>query len=169
MRVVLAVCASAAMSADAAPAAEPAGRLELEPLAGSQHSVVTVPGGSGEAARGWGFWGRFGGSEDGSYRAVCTWLADPTWNPGVSSQDKRLLCTVVFSFRSRARGPGTSNGGGLVAQGLIARPHGEALFARRSARRLSVTGGTGPYQSARGYVDLKDVETGTIVIKYEVP
>lgn len=51
-----------------------------------------------------------------------------------------------------APGP-TVDGGSLVAEGLLTKPATNAgLFVRESRRLLAITGGTGPYNGARGSI-----------------
>jgi hypothetical protein len=116
---------------------------------------VIKGGEPGKAGRTWAYWGKFTGSESGSYRATCVWLGDMSW-------DNRLMCTVLLSFRARPGGVNEPNGGGLVAQGLVSRPHKpdavykpDGLFKHPSKRQLAIMGGTGPYKGMWGYASLR--------------
>jgi hypothetical protein len=123
-----------------------------------EHHAVIRAGRPGEAGRTWGYWGKLtlpaSGARWGSYRATCSWLADQAWKDHPTRRDNRCLCTVILSF--------PQDNGSLVAQGLVRLPRGtDGLFAGASqpggTRRpepLAITGGTGLYESMRGYVDL---------------
>jgi hypothetical protein len=155
-RVAGAVSLALVAAAVASPVSVAAGPLNLDPVAGSERHVVMDDRGPGEAGRTWGYWGRFTGTETGSYRATCAWLAESHWgdDPKPDNRDNRLLCTVVFAFRFRAGSTAHSDGGSIVAHGLVKLPHGDAaLFARSSWRRLAVTGGTAQYAGRAGSVD----------------
>jgi hypothetical protein len=103
-----------------------------------------------------GYWGKFTslGTQGGSYRATCTWLANMKW-PASPKQDNRLSCTVVIAFQAGLPKVADANASGVVLQGLVKRPVGkQRLFEAPSVRRLVVTGGTGTYAGAYGYADL---------------
>jgi hypothetical protein len=144
-------------------------QLQLTPDAqGSGHRIVIKDGPPRAAGRSWGFWGTVEGDRSGSYRATCVWLANDHWGPG-DAVDNRMTCTLVLSFRAQQpAGPGIRNGGSLVAQGLINRPPGTSpLFLQASQRRLAITGGTGPFESGRGYIDLRTPQMLDVI--YSLP
>jgi hypothetical protein len=165
--VVLLVSVAVAVAASPTPAE--AEDLALVPA--SEDSVVIRDGGQGEAGRTWGYWGRFTGSKTGSYKATCSWLAASHWgtDPNPNNRDHRLFCTIVFAFRKQAGDPAHSDGGSLVAQGLVKLPGANGkLFARRSWRKLAITGGTAPYVGRQGFVDRRGAD-GKIVITLVPP
>jgi hypothetical protein len=149
--------------AAAAERAQPAGaQTPVNLTVQTEHYAVMVPGPPGKAGRLWGYWGRFTGTESGSYRGTCAWLADPSWGLDPTKRDWRYLCTVVLSFRARAQPPGPPIGGSLIAQGLINRPHApDGLFAQSSDRPVAITGGAGRYKGRYGWATLNG---GTINI-----
>jgi hypothetical protein len=104
----------------------------------------------------------------GSYRATCVWLANHHWGSH-DAVDNRMTCQLLLSFKALSTGgPGIRNGGSIVAQGLINRPSGTTgLFQRPSPRRLAITGGTGPYESSRGFIDLRAADLLDVI--YTLP
>jgi hypothetical protein len=127
--------------------------------------AVIVPGPPGKAGRVWGYWGRFTGTESGSYRATCVWLANKSWATDPKKRDRRYFCSVVLSFRARPNPPGPDLGGTLIAQGLINRPRAPAgLFARGSDRPLAITGGAGRYAGRQGSATLQDSKLAIVLV-----
>jgi hypothetical protein len=126
-------------------------RLTVTP---SGPGVQLFAGGPNNAGRTVGYWGDLSGSKTGSYRATCVWLANPRWpHSQKHKQDNRFACTIFLNFWTPTA---NQDGGGLVLQGLVRRPKaGETLFEYPSNRQLAVTGGTGDYQGAQGWADLK--------------
>ena len=76
-------------------------------------------------------------TDQGKYRATCVWLG--------AAGDNRLDCTIVLRLGL----------GMVVVEGLIDPPGSAQLLSQTSAAgRLAITGGTGAYNGARGYVQL---------------
>jgi hypothetical protein len=90
-----------------------------------------------------GYRGNISGDKIGTYRATCTWFG--------SQGTDRLSCTVVL----RLKNPGGTGGGMVVVQGMLD-PTGDPNLLSQSSSlpQLAVTGGTGEYSGARGYVEL---------------
>jgi hypothetical protein len=75
------------------------------------------------------------------------------WKTNPGRRDPRLSCTLVLSFRActRTGGAFARNGGTLLLHGLVKRPKkGVGLLTGKSARRLAIAGGTGPFDGALG-------------------
>jgi hypothetical protein len=130
--------------------------LVLKPAAEGYARIVPAgpgPSGPGQAVETWGYWGRLNypaGTKWGSYRGTCFWLTDGSW------PDDRYFCTVVLSRGRRLFTTQKPPGGSITVQGLIRRSApSSGLFAKKSMRRLPITGGTGPYADWAGYVDLR--------------
>ena len=131
--------------------------IDLIVPANHEHSALIAPGdpAGGGLTRGyWGWLYKPTGATTvmkwGSYRATCVWLAK------LGSLDTRTMCTVVLG-RGFPRANGHKpKGGSLVAQGLVTLPQVNAgLFAAPSARKLAITGGTGPYNGSRGRMTIR--------------
>jgi hypothetical protein len=76
-------------------------------------------------------------TDQGKYRANCVWLG--------AAGDNRLDCTIVLRLGL----------GMVVVHGLIDPPGNPRLLSQTSsAGLLAITGGTGAYNGARGYVQL---------------
>jgi hypothetical protein len=160
-RTALSVAGVALLALVAVPgvargAGSPLTPLNLTPADG--HYVEIREGLPGQPGRTtWGYWGKLtGGPKPGSYRATCVWLVSNNWSPSTNKRDNRFLCTLVLSFRGGPAGPTPHTADILVALGLARpQPKDDGLFSRPSVRRLAITGGTGKYELARGYVDLQ--------------
>lgn len=155
----LAMAAPSSQTAGARAAATlaPTGGLTLDVTPGGGRQVEIFPGGGGpwNAGRTLGYWGKFTGSETGSYRATCIWLADKKW-PHSKKQDNRLFCTILLGFEAGPPGTQDPNASGLVLQGLVKRPPvNDVLFEYGSTRQLAITGGTGDYKGAQGVADIQ--------------
>jgi hypothetical protein len=155
-RITVAGAAFLCALATAAPAA--AAKLELYLTKSAAHHTQIYPRKPGPWIHGQtiGYWGKFTspGTQGGSYRATCMWLANTQW-PTNPKQDDRLSCTIVIAFEDRPPGVQNRDVSGVVLQGLVKRPiGGKQLFERPTARKLVVTGGTGTYAGAYGYADL---------------
>ena len=88
-------------------------------------------------------------TDQGKYRATCVWLG--------AAGDRRLDCTVVLQLVK----------GMLVVHGLVDPPGSPQLLAQKpgtpTPAQLAITGGTGAYNGARGYVQLSTTSF-TVVI-----
>jgi hypothetical protein len=160
----LALVAVAGRWSAAAPAQGATQTYYFQPTSGYQHRAPIKGGEPGTPGRTWGYWGRLTGINgtpmSGSYRATCAWLADLNWGNRPKQRDSRMLCTVLLSFRAIPASPYDPNGGSLVLQGLVKRPpKKETLFANPSKRKLAITGGTGPFNAARGFADFSKAPT----------
>jgi hypothetical protein len=184
-RTALGIGVAALLAFVAAPGVAPAQPLLTAPplpltlkAKDEKHAMLAEasPGG----ARMWGYWGKLtkptfhnpAGYDWGSYRATCSWLADPTWGPHPQNhyRDDRLLCTVVLSHRHGPGGKTAPHGGSLIAEGLLKMPKAaDGLFVRAhecssakkarllpscGPRTLAITGGTGVFEGVLGHVDL---------------
>jgi hypothetical protein len=147
------------------PPVPPTVSLSLSFNVDHQGRTAIKGGKPGTAGRTWGYWGRLTGTNgyglSGSYRATCVWLADKDWNARPDQRDNRMSCTVEMSFRSV---PTTvvakRNGGSLVAQGLIKRPHDKGfLVGEGSPRRIAIVGGSGSFVGRSGSLDLHGTST----------
>jgi hypothetical protein len=80
----------------------------------------------------------------GNYRATCVWLGPEV----IKGQTvRRVDCTVLLRLYT----------GTLVAQGQVEEPVAGKLFDGYSEPQLAITGGTGQFKAATGWIDV----TGT--------
>ena len=138
--------ATVALAVTAKDSAQPATSQTLNLTASSQHRVYpsSFTHKLGEVR---GYRGEIAGTDTGTYRATCIWLG----NQG----EKRLDCTVVLRLL----------GGMLVVHGLVDRPGSPRLLSQTSsAGQLAITGGTGQYNGARGYVQLNPQYLTVVII-----
>lgn len=81
-----------------------------------------------------------GSTDQGTYRATCVWLG--------TAGDNRLDCTIVLRLGN----------GMVVVHGLVDPPGSPRLLSQKPGvpppAKLAITGGTGAYNGARGYVQL---------------
>lgn len=150
-----------AVTAEASTASANGTSIDLIVPATHEHSVLISAGQPAPVGQTWGYWGWLQRltstvTKWGSYRATCVWLAN------LGSADNRTMCTIVLS-RGFPRPNGQKpKGGSLVAQGLVTLPlSNTGLFAAASARKLPITGGTGPYNGSRGRMT---IQAGSITI-----
>jgi hypothetical protein len=86
----------------------------------------------------------------GSFRATCVWLGEEN----ISGQTvRRVDCTVLLRL-----GNSTWPGGTLMAQGQLDRPPGSDLLGGFSKPQLAITGGTGQFRAAGGWIDVNATE-----------